>query len=186
MPIRTSRSLGACVAVALAATGSMAATGSPARALLADQVCTGTWTVTYNPPITNTLQTVSAVLRADFPYCTDPEAPSASYSQAFTDTVSCATLLNTGSAAHTFVWGNPAAKPSTFTYDWTVSDIGGQAVITSTGRIASGKYTPDGAEQISVLVTPNPLQCAFSGVATLTGPTTLTILRLSDSAVSAY
>lgn len=177
MRTRASRSFGTCVAVALAAVGSVAAAGGPARALPVEQVCTGTWTVTYNPPITNTLQTVSAVLTADFPHCTDPEAPSASYSQAFTDTVSCATLLNTGSAAHTFVWGNPAAKPSTFAYSWTVSDIGGQAVITSTGLITSGKYTADSAEQISVLVTPNALQCAFSGVAKLTGPTTLTILQ---------
>jgi hypothetical protein len=58
-----------------------------------------------------------------------------------------------------------------------VSDIGGQAVITSTGQITSGKYVPDNAEQISVLVTPDPIQCALSGVATLTGPTTLTILH---------
>jgi hypothetical protein len=58
-----------------------------------------------------------------------------------------------------------------------VSDIGGQAVITSTGQITSGKYAPDSAEQISVLVTPDPIQCATSGVAKLTGPTTLTILH---------
>jgi hypothetical protein len=177
MLTRAPRFLGACVATALVAAGTILATGSPAHALALEQVCTGTWTVTYDPPITDTLQTVSAVLSANFPHCTDPEAPSASYSQAFTDTVSCATLLNTGSAAHTFVWGNPAAQPSTFTYSWTVSDLAGQAVITSTGQITSGKYMPDNAEQISVLVTPNPIQCAFSGVATLTGPTTLTILH---------
>lgn len=179
MLTRASRSLGACVATALVAAGSVVATGSPAHALPLDQVCTGSWTVTYNPPITLTLQTVSATLSANFPHCTDPDAPSASYSQTFTDTVSCATLLNTGSAAHTFTWGNPAAQPSRFDYSWTVSDVAGQAVITSTGQITSGKYAPDSAEQISVLVTPDPIQCAFSGVATLTGPTTLTIFHTS-------
>ena len=179
MLTRASRSLGACVAAAMVAAGSVLATGSPAHALPLDQDCTGTWTVTYNPPITNTARTVSATLSANFPHCTDPEASSASYSQTFTDTVSCATLLNTGMAAHTFVWGNPAAQPSAFAYGWTVSDIGGQAVITSTGQITSGRYAPDSAEQISVLVTPDPIQCAFSGVATLTGPTTLTIFHAS-------
>lgn len=176
--MRTSRSFAACAAAVLATAGGVVATGSPAHALPVDQVCTGTWTVHYDPPITNTLRTVSATLSADFPHCTDPAAPSASYSQTFMDTVSCATVLNLGSAAHTFVWGNPAAQPSTFTYDWTVSDLAGQAVITSTGQISSGKYTPDSAEQISVLVTPDPIQCAFSGIATLTGPTTLTIFHL--------
>jgi hypothetical protein len=166
--------------VALAvASGSVLTAAGPAHALPLDQVCTGTWTVTYNPPITDTLRTVSATLSANFPHCTDPQAPSASYSQTFTDTVSCLTLLNTGSAAHTFVWSNPAAQPSAFTYDYTVSDLAGQAVITSTGRISSGKYAPDTAEQISVLVTPDPVQCAFSGVATLTGPTTLTVFHTS-------
>lgn len=178
MLTRTSRSLGACVVAALAAAGSVLATG-PARALPVGQVCIGTWRVAYNPPITDTLRTVSATLSANFPHCTDPEAPSASYSQTFTDTVSCLTLLNTGSAAHTFVWGNPAAQPSAFAYDYTVSDIAGQAVITSTGKITSGKYAPDTAEQISVLVTPDPIQCALSGVATLTGPTTTTIFHAS-------
>ena len=179
MLARASRSLGTSVAATLLAAGSVLVTEGPAHALPVDQACTGTWTVTYNPPITNTPHAVSATLSADFPHCTDPEAPSASYSQTFTDTVSCATLLNTGSAAHTFIWGNPAAQPTTFAYDWTVSDIGGQAVITSTGQITSGKYAPDHAEQISVLVTPDPIQCALSGVATLTGPTTLTIFRAS-------
>ena len=177
MLTRASRSLAACAAAALAAAGSVLATGSPAHALAVDQACTGTWTVTYNPPITTIPRTVSATLSANFPHCTDPDAASASYSQTFTDTVSCATLLNTGSAAHTFVWGNPAAVPSTFAYGWTVNDIGGQAVITSTGQITSGRYAHDSAEQISVLVTPDPLQCVLSGVAELTGPTTLTIFQ---------
>jgi len=177
MRTRTSRSLGTCAAATLVAASSVMATGEPAHALSLNQVCTGTWTVTYDPPITDTPRQVSATLSADFPSCTDPEAPRASYSQTFTDTVSCATLLNTGSAAHTFVWSNPAAQPSTFTYNWTVSDIGGQAVITSIGQITGGRYAPDRATQDSVLVTPDPIQCALSGVAKLTGPTTLTIFQ---------
>jgi hypothetical protein len=177
MPTRASRPLGTCIATALVAASTVLTTGGPAHALPVDQACTGSWSVTYNPPITDTPRTVSATLSATFPHCTDPEAPSASYSQTFTDTVSCATLLNTGSAAHTFVWGNPAAQPSTFAYAWTVSDIGGQAVITSTGQITSGRYESDSAEQDSVLVTPDPVQCALSGVATLTGPTTLTVFQ---------
>ena len=66
MLTRASRSLGTCLAATLVAASSVLATGGPAHALPVDQVCTGTWSVTYNPPITDTLRTVSATLSADF------------------------------------------------------------------------------------------------------------------------
>jgi hypothetical protein len=150
----------------------------PAHAVTLSQTCVGTWAVTYDPPITNTPQTVAGKLSGYFPACTDSEAYNGSYYQEFTDVVSCLTPLTAGTASRTFVWGNPAAGTSTFTYNWTVTDLLGQAVITNTGLITSGKFANDSAEQIAALVTPNPLLCATTGVASLTGPTTLTVFRL--------
>lgn len=173
--MRGSRSFGACLAAVLLTGGSVLATASPAHALPVSQSCTGTWAVSYNPPITNTPQLVAATLTGVFPLCTDLGAFNATYLQTFTDTVSCTTLLNAGAASRTFVWGNPAAQPSTFVYNWTVTVVGGQAVITNAGSITSGRYAPSSAVQIATLVTPDALQCAGSGVATLTGPSTLTI-----------
>ncbi|GGS46386.1 hypothetical protein [Actinokineospora fastidiosa] len=168
------RSLAGCLAVVLAASGSVAGAG-PAQAVVG-QECVGTWAVTYDPPITNTPQLVSATLTGVFPLCTDLVAFNGHYTQSFTDTVSCTTLLTAGAASRTYHWGNPAAAPSTFTYNWTVSVAGGQAVITNTGLITSGRFAPGSAVQLTTLATPDVVQCAGSGITTLTRPTTLTIL----------
>ncbi|SFW58924.1 hypothetical protein [Amycolatopsis australiensis] len=146
------RKCGAFLAAVLAAAVTVPAAAGPANAETAIQSCTGTWAVTYDPPITNTPRLVTGVLTGTFPVCTDPQAFNASYTQAFTDTVSCTTLLNAGSTSRTYVWGNPSAAPTTFTYNFTTTAVGAQ-----------------------VVVTPNALACAGSGVGSLTGPTTLTI-----------
>jgi hypothetical protein len=141
------------------------------------QNCVGTWAVTYDPPITNELRMVHGVLTGFFPTCTDIQAFNASYVQVFDDLVSCTELLSAGAASRTFVWGNPLAAPSTFTYNWTTSVVGGQVVVTNTGTIISGRYAPGSAVQFATLVTPDTLACAGDGIASLTGPTTLTILN---------
>jgi hypothetical protein len=172
--MRVLRTIRVCLAVLVAA-GGLVATAAPAQAVTVDQTCIGTWAVTYDPPITYTPQTVAARLTGYFPTCTDLLAFNGSYVQEFTDTVTCATLLSSGTASRTFVWSNPLATPSTFTYNWTVSDIAGQAIVTNTGLITSGRFAQDSAVQVATLVTPDALQCGGTGVASLTGPTTLTV-----------
>ncbi len=167
-----SRTWGALSAAVLAA--AVSATPAAAHAEAAVQTCTGTWAVTYNPPITNTPRLVTGVLTGTFPVCTDPQAPTASYTQVFTDTVSCTTLLNAGSTSRTYTWGNPSAAPTTFTYNFTTTVVAGQVVVTNTGVITAGRYAPGSAVQVATLVTPNALACAGSGVGSITGPTTLT------------
>lgn len=163
------------VLVAVLVAGSALATAGSASAVTVDQTCVGTWAVTYDPPITNETRTVDATLTGVFPTCTDAVAFNASYVQTFTDTVSCATLLSAGAATRTFVWGNPLAQPTTFSYNWTVTDVAGQVVVTNAGLITSGRYTPDSAVQVATLPTPDALKCAGEGISSLTGPTTLTI-----------
>jgi hypothetical protein len=172
-----SRKSGSSLALVLITAGCLAATTGAADAATVDQVCVGTWAVTYDPPITNTPQVVNGDLTGFFPACTNPVAPSGSYRQTFTDTVSCATLLSAGTASRTYTWSNPLAAPTTFAYNWTVSDVGGQAVITNTGLVTGGTFDGASAEQVAVLVTPDVLQCAGTGISSLTGPTTLTVFR---------
>jgi hypothetical protein len=45
----------------------------------------------------------------------------------------------------------------------------------NSGVLTDGRYTPGSAQQVITLATPNILQCLGSGVASLTGPTVLTI-----------
>ncbi|MEU4742796.1 hypothetical protein AB0G02_20355 [Actinosynnema sp. NPDC023658] len=163
--------------VAVLVLGGFAAVTGPAHAATVDQVCVGTWAVTYDPPITTTPREVHATLTGYFPVCTNPLAPGASYTQAFTDTVSCATLLSAGAASRQYTWSNPLAAPTTFAYNWTVSDVGGQVVVTNTGLITHGTFSPASAEQVTTLVTADFLQCGGTGVSSLTGPTTLTIFH---------
>lgn len=168
-----SRRFGAFLVSVLAA-AALASAGQ-AHAEAAVQNCVGTWAVTYDPPITNTPRLVSGVLTGTFPLCTDPQAFNATYTQVFTDVVSCTTLLNAGSTSRTYVWGNPLAAPTTFTYNFTTTVAGGQVVVTNTGVITAGRYAPGSAVQVATLVTPDALACAGSGIGSLTGPTTLTI-----------
>lgn len=172
-----SRRFGSLLALVVVVAGAVAATAGAANAVTVEQVCAGTWAVTYDPPITNTPQVVRGNLTGVFPTCTNPAAPSGFYGQEFTDTVSCATLLTAGAASRTYTWTNPLAAPTTFTYNWTVSDVAGQAVITNTGLITSGTFAGASAEQVAVLMTPDVLQCAGAGISSLTGPTTLTVFR---------
>ncbi len=162
--------------VLIAACGVLAPTGV-AQAATVDQVCAGTWAVTYDPPITNTPTAVNGHLTGFFPACTNLGAPGASYSQTFIDTVSCATLLSSGAASRTYTWSNPSAAPTTFEYNWTVTVVGGESVITNTGLVTDGAFAPASAEQVATLVTPDALKCAGEGISSLTGPTTLTIFR---------
>ena len=170
-----SRGFGTFLVALLAAAGSVLASAGQAHAATAVQTCAGTWAVTYDPPITNTPRLVSGVLTGTFPVCTDPQAFNATYTQVFTDVVSCTTLLNAGSTSRTYVWGNPLAAPTTFTYNFTTTVAGGQVVVTNTGVITAGRYAPGSAVQVATLVTPDALACAGSGIGSLTGPTTLTI-----------
>ncbi|WP_053715074.1 hypothetical protein [Saccharothrix sp. NRRL B-16348] len=171
------RRFGSFLALVLITAGSLAGATGAASAATVEQVCVGTWAVTYDPPITNTPRLVHGNLTGVFPACTNLVAPSGSYGQAFTDTVSCATLLSAGAASRTYTWSNPLAAPTTFAYNWTVSDVGGQAVITNTGLITGGTFAGASAEQVAVLVTPDVLQCGGAGISSLTGPTTLTVFR---------
>jgi hypothetical protein len=170
-----SRRFGAFLPLVTAAVGSVLVPAGAAHAEAVVQSCVGTWAVTYDPPITNTPQLVHGVLTGTFPVCTDLQAFTASYTQVFTDTVSCTTLLNAGSTSRTYQWGNPSAAPTTFTYNFTTTVVAGQVVVTNSGLVTAGRYAPGSAVQVATLVTPNALACAGTGVGSLTGPTTLTI-----------
>ncbi|GAB2968902.1 hypothetical protein GCM10027184_17380 [Saccharothrix stipae] len=163
--------------VTLAASGLVGMAGS-SRADIEQQNCTGTWSVNYDPPITNTPTTTNVKVTGYFFTCTNLLAPSGAYEQTFTDTVSCTQLLVSGATSRTYRWSNPAVEPSTFSYNWTVTRTGGQTVITNSGLIASGTFASASAQQVTTLVTPDSLQCAGTGVSSLTGLSTLVVLGL--------
>ncbi|MFT7838450.1 hypothetical protein Q5530_20110 [Saccharothrix sp. BKS2] len=169
-PLRRAAALLSVLAAAVA-TASVAA---PAHAAGLDQVCVGTEVTTFDPPLTLTARPTTVTVSGVYTTCTNPGAVTATYAETFPLTASCLALFDSGSALRTFTWGGTEA-PSTFQYNVTSSAVAGQVVVTNTGVITAGGFAPAGAEQVITLVTPNVLQCLVGGVASVSGPTTLTV-----------
>jgi hypothetical protein len=162
--------------VLLVLAGLVVGTGA-AHSAAVEQTCVGTEVTGYDPPLTLTPRLVTVTVNGIYPNCTDAEAFNGTYTETFALTASCLTLADSGSTTRSFVWGDPAVAPSTFEYNVTASAVGGQVVVTNTGVITGGHFAPASALQVITLVTPNIAQCIGSGIANVTGPTTLTIYR---------
>lgn len=160
---------------ALAAVLASGALVAPAQAAGVEQTCLGTEVTSFDPPLTLVSRPTRITVSGIFTACTDPAAFTGSYAETFTIAASCLVLFDSGTATRSFVWGDPAVAPSTFDYNVTTSSVAGQVITTSSGLISAGTYAPGSALQTVTLLTPNLLQCATTGVTTVTGPTTLTV-----------
>jgi hypothetical protein len=162
------------VVVAVLASAALSAT--PAHAATVEQVCVGTEVTTFDPPLTFAQRETTITVNGLFPACTNAGAVTGTYAETFSLTSSCLVLFDSGPALRTFAWGG-AVAPSEFRYNATSNVVGAAVVTTNTGVITSGGFAPAGAVQVVTLVTPNVVQCLAGGVASMTGPTTLTIQR---------
>jgi hypothetical protein len=165
------------LATLLVAVGALMVGSGTAHALTVEQSCLGTEVTSYNPPLTFTTRLVTVTVNGIFTSCTNPQAATGFYSETFAVSASCLVPLEAASPTRTIVWGNPEAEPSTFRYNVTETEVGGQLIVTSTGAITHGMFAPASAEQVVTLVTPNILQCLTTGISNVTGPTSLTIYR---------
>jgi hypothetical protein len=151
-----------------------------AHALTADVLCAGTETVTYQPGLLLTPQTVNVTVNGILAPCTssDRHITSGTYLQHFTTTLSCSTLLGGLAATRVFNWSD--GESSTFSYNRAINDVGGQTTVTFTGTIVSGKFEGDTAIEQVVFVTLNTLQCLAPPGVTALGPgvAVLTIRRV--------
>ena len=151
-----------------------------AHAVSADVVCVGTETVTYEPGLLLTPQTVNVTVHGILAPCisSDPKITSGTYDQHFTATLSCVTLVNGLAATRVFNWNN--GRSSSFSYNRAINDVAGQTTVTFAGTIGSGKFAGDTAIEQVAFVTLNTLQCLTSpGLTTLgPGPAILAIARI--------
>lgn len=161
---------------ALLLTGSgLVISASPAHAVTVAQTCVGTEVTTFDPPLTLTARPVTITVNGLYQTCTDPLAFNGSYAETFTLTASCTTLFDAGTATRTVEWGSPAPESSTFDYTVVTNAVGGQVITVNSGVLTGGRYAPGSVHQVITLVTPNILRCLGAGVASVTGPTVLTI-----------
>ncbi|MFI9812574.1 hypothetical protein [Saccharothrix variisporea] len=150
---------------------------APATAHAAvDQQCVLSEVVTYDPPLTDTPQTVTFRVSGQLFNCTGSSASTGSYAESGTVTgATCTGTLSPGSGTRVFTWTNSAIAPSTFSYNRTATRVGGNIQVVAVGSITAGTFTPDPAKSVGLGAHPDPTACATAGVSRLTAAGSLTI-----------
>lgn len=151
----------------------------PAHALGEDLICTGTDTSTYSPPLTNTSRSETISNFANLTYCevhSDSGITAGTDSSTITIVTSCTTL---SFPAHTtsYVWDN--GQMSVVNYTTTiVTRVNGTIQVQAIGKVVSGGFVGDNATETATLPALDLLECAGSGVPSLTGPETVEFTSL--------
>jgi hypothetical protein len=135
-----------------------------------DQVCAVEEVVTYNPPLTDTPQTVTVTVHGELFNCTSTSNPTGSYTEIVTvPNSSCLSLLGSSSGVRTYVWRNSTTYPaSVFSYNRTVNRVDALVEATFLGSITSGSYTPSPAKEVVFATAPSPIACQTTGVSSVT------------------
>ncbi|MFD1148731.1 hypothetical protein [Saccharothrix hoggarensis] len=135
----------------------------------AGQTCLVNEVVSFSEPVTNTPRTVTVTVRGQLFNCADGSAATGSYSETATlANYSCTQLFYQGSGTRTFTWTDPAAAPSTYSYNRTSSRVGANIVILLLGSITSGTFAAEPAKMQLTALNPDPISCATTGVSQLT------------------
>ena len=160
----------ALLAAAVLVLSGLVVPATTASATSMDVSCVGTETVTYQPGLLLTVQSVAVTVNGILAPCTssDPAITSGTYLQNFTATLSCSTVFAGLAATRVFQWSN--GQSSTFSYNRAINNVGGQTTVTFTGTIVSGRFAGATAVQQVVFVTPNTLQCLAPPGLTTLGP----------------
>lgn len=174
---RPLRRLTPMIAMLLAAVTTLTAVPA-AHALPASLLyCEGYFSVTYEPPLTNTPTLTKVTFHNDLGYC--PTAPiiSGEASGEFSAVRSCTTLdLPPHPATTTIHWNTGAS--STIAYSLSTVDrlVNGTTVVTSYGTVTHGFHA--GSQAVHTAIQPNLdlTACAGPGVTRLTGPEKLVFI----------
>jgi hypothetical protein len=172
MPTRH-RTITAAVAAGLLL-GGTAATAPTANATTLVS-CTGTETLTFQPPLTNTPTSTQIHFDIELIHCLLGGVSSASSVGDFTATTNCTALTILPPAfSDTYTWNTGAS--STVTYTAPVETVvNGTLVVTDTGTVTSGFNNGALANETTTLPQPNLTACTGAGVAQVNGPYLLTM-----------
>jgi hypothetical protein len=156
-------------AVPLLAAGLLVAPSHAAHALIFDQVCSDTVVLTWDPPLTNTPQTLTYTAEGHLSGCSNTAHPSGSYSESGTvPGASCTNLFTPGTATRTFVWANGGT--SVMSYSWTSTRLNGNILYIAAGSIApGGLFGGEHAKEQITVIAPDLTACSGSGVSQLSG-----------------
>lgn len=139
--------------------------------------CAGSFTVTYDPPLTNTPRLTEVTFHNDLDSCSIGPVASGDASGEFSAIRSCTTLdLPPHPATTTFTWNTGASSTIAFSLSTVDRLVNGTTVVTSYGTVTQG--FDRGAQAIHTAIQPqlDPIACASAGVAQLTGPEILQLI----------
>ncbi|MER6047517.1 hypothetical protein ABT168_08635 [Streptomyces sp. NPDC001793] len=171
------RSLSCAVASVLLACGTVVGTASAAHASGTLLHCEGYFSTTYSPPLTNTPRQTKVTFHNDLDYCPVGGVTSGDASGEFTAVRGCTTLdLPPHPATTTFQWNTGVSSTISFSTSTVDRLADGTTVVTSYGTVTTG--FDQGAQAVHTAVQPqlDPLACAGSGVASVSGPEQLEFL----------
>jgi hypothetical protein len=139
--------------------------------------CEGSFTVTYDPPLTNTPRLTEVAFHNDLDSCLFGAVASGDASGEFSAIRSCTTLdLPPHPATMSFTWNTGASSTIAFSLSTVDRLVNGTTVVTSYGTVTHG--FDQGAQAVHTAVQPqlDPIACAGAGVAQLTGPELLQLI----------
>jgi hypothetical protein len=167
----------ALVGVAIAIAASVPAGTSPAAADPLDVECGGTQTVTFSPGLLLVPTNQTVTVQAIYSPCVSASEPTLTAGHSGVtvhETRSCLDLAVPGTATRIYAWNT--GQTSTFTYNRTVTSLGGDEVVTLTGTITAGLFAGDTAVEVIIGPTLDTLACLSPpGITSRIGVTTLTI-----------
>ena len=150
--------------------GAVAAPAAHASSLL---LCTGTETVTFQPPLTNMPTSTHIHFAIDLAHCVGGVSSGESDGD-FTLTTDCTVLdILPPAFSDTYQWNTRASSTATYTAP-VLTQVNGSLVVTDTGTVTAGFDSGALANETTTLPEPNLTLCATTGVAQVNGPYALT------------
>jgi hypothetical protein len=174
--LRPRRSLTAVATVLLTVLSTLLATPAAHATPTTLVHCEGSFTVTYDPPLTSTLRLTEVTFHNELDSCLGG-VTSGDASGEFSAIRSCTTLdLPPHPATTTFFWNTGAFSTIAFSLSTVDRLVNGSTVVTSYGTVTQG--FDQGAQAIHTAVQPqlDLIACAGAGVAQLTGPEVLQLI----------
>ncbi|MFJ1936728.1 hypothetical protein ACIOGZ_29220 [Kitasatospora sp. NPDC088160] len=163
------RTLTALVVSAALSCSALAA--APPAAAVSVGTCTGSTTTTYTPGLTDTLQTITANGTDNADLCVILGHPwLTSFVGPFngTQSLSCTSILTSGSGTETLEWNTGQDSQWSWTNDF--QNVDGAEVGTATGPITSGPLTGTTLTQVIVLAPGSLAACSTTtGVTQVSG-----------------
>lgn len=162
--------------------GATVVAAAPAAAVGTDVDCAGDFNVTFQPPITTNLQSVTSTTNSTYSLCV--AGPRGQGVSTTTDNLNCVNVVTaTHTVSATITW-IPSDGGGTSVITWTNVNIDVQSATWSGQVNPGGRFEGDDAKKVittTAISGTNPLTCLLGGNGTVTGASGTVVLTLNSS-----